>query len=160
MKKENTYRINYNSISNYYNELESDSIMELESLCKSREDIKNFLDKTINYNIYLFKKKNKKWNIKSEKQIINDCKSKKKTLLRKHADKIVNLSKTEQYDTIEKLELETKHLSNHIENIDSILNSLESESNDEYENIKSIFDEKYKFKIIDLNLDYIAEYGN
>ena len=57
MKKENTYRINYNSISNYYNELESDSIMELESLCKSREDIKNFLDKTINYNIYLFKKK-------------------------------------------------------------------------------------------------------
>lgn len=159
MKKENTYRINYNSIEVYYHEIGDENLKKLKILYDKEDVFKGFIESSIRYNIYLFKKKDEKWIIKSIKQIINDCKSKKKTLLRKYAEKIIGLSKSDMENTVDKLEKDTHNLSLHIKNIDNIVKMID----DDYTKLTSIFDNnnfEHEIEIINLNLNFIAQYEN
>jgi hypothetical protein len=159
MKKENTYRINYNSIEVYYHEIGDGNLKKLKILYDKEDVFKGFIESSIRYNIYLFKKKDEKWIIKSIKQIINDCKSKKKTLLRKYAEKIIGLSKSDMENTVDKLEKDTHNLSLHIKNIDNIVKMID----DDYTKLTSIFDNnnfEHEIEIINLNLNFIAQYEN
>ncbi|VVU95100.1 hypothetical protein CPAV1605_825 [seawater metagenome] len=165
MKKENIYKVNYNSLEIYYQEIGDEYLNKLETLCKDSEEIRDFLEKSIKYNIYLFKKKkNSNWTNKSIKQLMNECKNKKKTLLRKHADKIVDLSKSDLEDTIDKLDKETKNLAYHLNNLDDMSKTVENNSNTKiYNEVSSIFDDNYSksnIEIINLNLGFIAQYEN
>ncbi len=161
MKKENTYKISYNNIENYYQGIGNNLLKNLIHLCYNNNSCRNFIEATIKYNIYLFKKKNNKWIIKPIKQIINECKNKKKTFLRKHAEKIILISKSDMSDTCNQLDKYTKNLEIHIKNIDDLIKCIQQKKNNLFNFFIEILDENYvNNDIIILDLDFIAEYAN
>lgn len=110
MSKEKLYKINYTNIENYYNGLDKTILHNLLQLYSNNSEFRYFMELTVKYNIYLFKKSKNRWLFKTENQIIKDCKMKKKTILRKHADKIVTISKSDMSDVDKDLEEANKML--------------------------------------------------
>ena len=78
MIKENTYKINYNNIENYYHELGNELINKLIEAYNFNTDYENLINVSVEYNLYLFKFINKQWQLKTLKQIISDLKNKKR----------------------------------------------------------------------------------
>jgi hypothetical protein len=161
MKKENTYKISYNNIENYYREIGNNVLKKLIYLCDNNKNCMNFIELSIRYNIYLFKKKKKKWINKPIKQIVNECKNKKKTFLRKYADKVIIISKSDMSDTCIQIDKYTKNLELHIKNIDNLIRCIQEDNNILFNCLLHIFDEdNINNNIIQLDLDFIAEYTN
>ena len=161
MKKENTYKIINNNIENYYREIGNNVLKKLIYLCDNNKNCMNFIELSIRYNIYLFKKKKKKWINKPIKQIVNECKNKKKTFLRKYADKVIIISKSDMSDTCIQIDKYTKNLELKIKNIDNLIRCIQEDNNILFNCLLHIFDEdNINNNIIQLDLDFIAEYTN
>jgi len=94
MSKE-IYSKNNNEIFEYYKEIDNNILKNLKKFVEQDKIFKNFIYTTIELNIYLFKKKKDKWVFKTDKQIKRDFITKKKTLLKKFATRIMELSKSE-----------------------------------------------------------------
>ena len=168
--------MDYQIIQDYYNGLESNVLDNLIKLYKIDDKFKKFVDITIKYNIYLFKKNKNKWVFKNKNQIKKDYLMKKKTILRKFASDIISISKgnlNNINDSIsnlnDKFNVDLKNLDevlvlyNSIDNLNNfdILYSDSIESTDinnlnKLNNINDyILNKKYKNE-----LQFIAEYSN
>ena len=82
-------------IKEYYKELKNDLNNKLLELCKTSELFNKFILFSIKNNIYLFKKRNNRWYFKTEPEMNKDYKIKKKTILRNHANQLIEISKSE-----------------------------------------------------------------
>lgn len=159
-------------IKKYYKELKKELNDKLLELCKTNELFNKFILVSIKNNIYLFKKKNNRWFFKTEIELCKDYKIKKKTILRKHASHLIEISKSEisendnEIDTISNdLKTSLKELGVIIKlyrklNEKDIFDLLKDESFnlDDLRKLSSFNDYSKKYKVNEVN--YIAEYGN
>jgi len=159
-------------IKKYYKELKNELNDKLLELCKTNELFNKFNLESIKNNIYLFKKKNNRWFFKTEIELCKDYKIKKKTILRKHASYLIEISKSEisendnEIDTISNdLKTSLKELGVIIKlyrklNEKNIFDLLKDESFnlDDLRKLSYVNDYSKKYKVNEVN--YIAEYGN
>jgi hypothetical protein len=145
------YKINYGVIKNYYNDLETDDIINIINHCKENNDFLKLVNMCIKYNINIFRKIKKGWDVKNKQQILKDCNSKKKILIKKY---ITNLSETTKSDDVnivvfnDTLTEENVFVINGLKDIDVVINLID---------ITNLSDLKeYIFK----QPEYIAEYSN
>jgi len=169
-----------NMVKEYYKELKEELNDKLFELCKTNELFNKFILVSIKNNIYLFKKKNNRWYFKTESELCKDYKIKKKTILRKHASQLIEISKSEMSENDQEinvlsndLKLSLKELGIIIKlyrklNDQNIFDLLKDESFnlDDLKKLSSFNDyskkirknSKKKYKVNEVN--YIAEYGN
>ena len=166
---------NQDVVTDYYKELDNNILKNLSNLSNRNQLVKDFLSLTVKNNIYLFKKKKNKWIFKSEEQLKKDFNTKKKTILRKHAANIVEISKSEmsEIDTdIKKLNNSLKDDLNNIDESYKLFKTLKKDNifgfdNESFNisnlnNLKKLSNyHKKKSKIKKSNeFNYIAEYSN
>mgnify|MGYP001431678405 CR=1 FL=1 len=170
---------NQDVVTDYYKELDNNIINNLSKLSNENQLIKDFLNLTVKNNIYLFKKRKNKWIFKSDEQLKKDFHTKKKTILRKHADNIIEISKSEMSEVdsnITKLNISLKDDLKIIDHSYKLFKSLRKDNllnfNDSNFNLKNLtnlnkipnYSKKFsknnhkKKKLNELN--YIAEYSN
>ena len=168
-------------IKEYYKELKNDLINKLLELCKTSELFNKFILFSIKNNIYLFKKRNKRWYFKLESEIGKDYKVKKKTILRNHANQLIEISKSEISENDKDIDNLTEDLKTALKELGIIIklyrklnennifdilkdNSINLEdlkklnSFNDYSRKISKKNLKKKYKVNEVN--YIAEYGN
>lgn len=152
MNNQQSFKINYGIIKNYYKDLNSDCIINLIGKCKTNDQILDLLSTCTKHNIYLFKKNKKQWTIKETKQLFKECKSKKQTILRNFSDNVTQLSKDDTIlhsDITQSLSDENNNVINNLHDIDKIIN-----------NICSVDFNDLKNTVFTKESNYIAEYSN
>ena len=169
-------------IKEYYNEISKDLNDKILELMKTNEIFGKFIILATNNNIFLFKKKNNNWYFKTNDQILKDYKMKKKTILRKHASQLIELSKSEISDNDKEIDNLSKYLKANLKEIGVVIKlykKLEKENLfDIFKNTKINLEDLKKlgtfndysklskiktskradYKVNEVN--YIAEYGN
>ena len=176
MSKETLDKIDYQIIQNYYSELDTNILDNLKKLYHIDNKFKRFIDITIKYNIYLFKKNKNKWNFKNRTHIKKDYLMKKKTILRKHASNIISISKGNLDDINNSINDLNSNFNNDLKNLDEVINLYNNIS--DLNNFDILYSDNYQFSdITNLNklnnindytlnkkikneLKYIAEYSN
>jgi hypothetical protein len=159
-------------ITDYYKELDNNIIENLINSSIENQLVNNFLNLTIKNNLYLFKKKKDKWYFKSENQIKKDFITKKKTILRKHASSIIDISKNISNNIESNITLLNNNLKNDLKELNTVYNIYKSlkeidllnfTNNINISNLKklgSIMNYSGKVKYIKNEQKYIAEYTN
>ena len=163
-----------NIVKEYYKELSKDINDKLIVLFNKNELFNKFILISIKNNIYLFKKRNYKWVFKTTNDMNRDYKIKKKTILRNHASKLIEISKSEISDNDKDIVILSDDLKKNLKELKAILKlykNLEEEEGvfnllrdntvflDDLKKIGGFNDySKKKYKVNEVN--YIAEYGN
>ena len=159
-------------IIDYYKELDNNTIKNIVDSSIESQSVNNFLNLTIKNNLYLFKKKKDKWYFKSDNQIKKDFITKKKTILRKHASSIIDISKNMTNNIESNISILNENLKRDLKELNTLYNiykSLKEEdllnftNNLNINNLKkigSIINYSNKVKYIKNEQKYIAEYTN
>jgi len=129
-----------NSIEQYYCSVDKNIISDL----SKKNNLKNLIYLSTISDIYLFNKKNKKWNLKSKHTLLKECDKVKKKELKKSSIMLSNLAKLDNvrnikntnnikniYDTLNNKIINIDNIIDYIVNIDS------TESNDEIINLEN-----------------------
>lgn len=123
-----------NNIKKYYKNVDQPLIDNY----LSNDKFKNLLELSRKNDIPIFKEGKKKWKLKKSKQIINECKTKKKKKLKNLSKMIKELAKQPDYQTLKKIKIINKEVENDISNIDNMIDEINLSStnnlseNDEY----------------------------
>ena len=165
-----------NLINNYYKELNKELIENIIKLFKNNDLFNKFLLIALRNNIFLFKKKKDIWLFKTEDQIFKDYKMKKKTIMRKHASQLIEISKSEISENCSEIEKFSKDLKSNLkelstfyklylkldkDNIFEILKKGGVFNINDFKNLNPIIDYSSKKPISKRNeYNYIAEYAN
>jgi hypothetical protein len=151
MDNSRSYKINYGEIKNYYKDLNSNNIINLISQCKNNHELTQLLSNCTKHNIYLFKKNKENWTIKNSKQLIKECNSKKKNLLKNFSENINQISKDNTLvnsNLSNTLSEENSNVITNLNEIDKIIN-----------NLSKVDLKHFKLNVFE-QTNYIAEYSN
>lgn len=130
-------------IKNYYKNID----IKIIDTCLTDEKLNNLLELSAKSDINIFKKNRNKWKIKNKKQIIKECKSKKKKIIKDLSKSIRILSNNPNSKTLTDIKIVSKNTENNIDTIDNMLKNLYSS------------EEKINSKDYDSE-DYIEVYSN
>ena len=108
------------TIMNYYNKVDKPVITEF---CKNIY-LKNLLTLSTKTDLFLLSRRNKKWQLKEDKNILNECKKRKKKEIKKTVNALVNLAKLCPKDSILQLKQTNINLEDKINNIDSLIDHI------------------------------------
>ena len=105
----------------------------------SNDKFKNLLELSRKNDIPIFNKGKNKWKLKKSKQIINECKTKKKKKLQNLSKMIKELAKQPDYQTLKKIKIINKEVEKDLTNIDNMIDEInisntkiKSEKHEEY----------------------------
>ena len=130
-------------IKNYYKNID----IKIIDTCLTDDKLNNLLELSAKSDINIFKKNRNKWKIKKKKQIIKECKSKKKKIIKDLSKSIRILSNNPNSKTLTDIKIVSKNTENNIDTIDNMLKNLYSS------------EEKINSKDYDSE-DYIEVYSN
>lgn len=105
-------------INNYYSSVDKDVLNNYKN-----GKLKNLIYLSTTTDLYLFNKKNKKWQIKNKDKILSECKNIKKKELKKSSNMLSNLAKLsiESNNNIKKI---YDNLQYKLDSIDKIMNGI------------------------------------
>lgn len=121
------------TIMNYYNTVDKPVITEF---CKNVY-FKHLLNLSTKVDLYILSKRNKKWYIKENKNILNECNKKKKKEVKETVSALSNLVKSWSKNSILQLKETNSKLEDKISNIDSLIEHIKlnldtDDTDDEY----------------------------
>jgi hypothetical protein len=110
-------------IENYYKIIDKPLINN----CINNLNLKNLLALSTITDLYVFTKKKKKneWILKDKRELLKECEYKRKKTIREVSSSINILSKNKSHDVIKQIKLKNNNLLNKIENIDSLIETIE-----------------------------------
>jgi hypothetical protein len=89
-------------------------------------NLKNLLALSTVNDLYIFtKKKNNKWILKDKRILLKECNLKRKKTIKEVSSTINILSKNKSIDLIKEIKIKNNTLLNKIENIDSLIDTIE-----------------------------------
>lgn len=114
-----------NDIENYYKNIDKPIINN----CIDNLNLKNLLALSTVTDVYIFKKeKNNKWKLKNKRELLNECEKKKKNTIKNVSSTLNDLIKNDNskdiYNNVKKI---NSILLNKIENIDSVIETIEKD---------------------------------
>lgn len=107
-------------IKNYYKNID----IKIIDTCLTDEKLNNLLELSAKSDINIFKKNKNKWKIKHKNQIIKECKSKKKKIIKDLSKSIRILSNNPNSKTLTDIKIVSKNTENDIDTIDNMLKKL------------------------------------
>jgi hypothetical protein len=119
---------NIDEIDKYYSSIDKGLI---NNLCQNN-NLKNLINLSTQTDIYIFNKKNKKWQLKSKDKLLKECEQIKKKELKVSSSMLSNLAKLSNIDDSNTVKTICQNLENKILNIDKIMsciNNLETQIN-------------------------------
>lgn len=136
-----------NTIDKYYSFVDKKLIL---NLCKNN-NLKNLIKLSTISDLYIFNKKNKKWQLKNKDILLKECQNIKKKELKTSSIMLSNLAKLNIIHDITKIKGICDNLQNKISNLDNLINyinHIESSSENISENDASI---NKKYNIVSFN---------
>jgi hypothetical protein len=124
-------------IKDYYKNID----IKIIDTCLSDEKLNNLLELSVRSDINIFKKNRNKWKIKNKHQIIKECKTKKKKIIKDLSKSIRILSNNPNSKTLTDIKIVSKNIENNIDTIDNMLKNLYS--SEEKTNSKDYDSEEY-----------------
>lgn len=127
-----------NNIETYYKNIDKPVIDN----CVNNLNLKNLLALSTITNLYLFTKKKKKneWKLKDKRELLKECNVKRKKTIKEASTSLNVLSKNKSTDLVKEIKIKNNTLLNKIENIDSLIETIEKNyptMSDEYIEIYS-----------------------
>jgi hypothetical protein len=111
-----------NTIETYYKNIDKPVIDN----CVNNLNLKNLLDLSTITDLYLFtKKKKNKWKLKDKRELLKECDIKRKKTIKAVSTSLNVLSKNNSKNLVKEIKLKNDILLNKIENIDSIIETIE-----------------------------------
>jgi hypothetical protein len=110
-------------IENYYNKIDKPIINN----CINNLNLKNLLALSTITDLYVFTKKKKKneWILKDKRELLKECEHTRKKTIKEASSSINILSKNKSSNIINEIKLTNNKLLNKIENIDSLIETIE-----------------------------------
>jgi len=110
-----------NDIENYYKNIDKPIINNF----INNSSLKKLLKLSTVIDLYLFTKKKKNiWKLKDKRELIKECEFKRKKMIKEVSISLNNLSKG--VNSINELKIKNNNLLNNVENIDSIIETIEN----------------------------------
>ena len=106
-----------NNIDQYYSLIDKNII---NNLCKN-ESLKNLIKLSTQTDIYIFNRKNKKWQLKSKTKLLEECVQIKKKEIKTSSSLLSNLAKLNNIVNLDNVKNIYKNLENKIGNIDKFM---------------------------------------
>lgn len=110
------------TIDKYYSSVDKNII---NSLCKNN-NLKNLINLSTNTDLYVFNKKNKRWNLKSKDKLLKECETIKKKELKTSSSMLANLAKLGKTNETDDVKTICDNLQNKITTIDTIIDCIHS----------------------------------
>ena len=112
-----------NNIETYYKNIDKPVIDN----CVNNLNLKNLLALSTITDLYLFTKKKKKneWKLKDKRKILKECDIKRKKTIKEVSTSLNVLSKNKSTNLVKEIKIKNDTLLNKIENIDSIIETIE-----------------------------------
>ena len=111
-----------NNIENYYKNIDKPLINNY----INNLNLKNLLSLSTLTNLYIFTKKTKnQWKLKDKRKLLKECDIKRKKTLKEASISLNMLSKTKSSNIIKEIKIKNDNLLNQIENIDSLIETIE-----------------------------------
>jgi hypothetical protein len=159
------------SLNDYYSSVDKKLIDDM----YKNNNLRNLINLSTKSDLYIFNKKNKKWQLKSKDKLLKECNQIKKKEIKESSMMLSNLAKLSSNNEFNTVSTIYNNLQTKIADIDEIVNCINhidnsSESINNFNPNIVNFDNKQKLINIDLNLDtksdssnyenYIECYGN
>jgi len=159
------------SLNDYYSSVDKNLI----DYMYKNTNLRNLINLSTKSDLYIFNKKNKKWQLKSKDKLLKECNQIKKKEIKESSMMLSNLAKLSSNNEFNTVSTIYNNLQTKIADIDEIVNcinhiDISSESINNFNPNIVNFDNKQKLINIDLNLDtksdssnyenYIECYGN
>jgi len=159
------------SLNDYYSSVDKNLIDDM----YKNTNLRNLINLSTKSDLYIFNKKNKKWQLKSKDKLLKECNQIKKKEIKESSMMLSNLAKLSSNNEFNTVSTIYNNLQTKIADIDEIVNcinhiDISSESINNFNPNIVNFDNKQKLINIDLNLDtksdssnyenYIECYGN
>lgn len=159
------------SLNDYYSSVDKNLIDDM----YKNNNLRNLINLSTKSDLYIFNKKNKKWQLKSKDKLLKECNQIKKKEIKESSMMLSNLAKLSSNNEFNTVSTIYNNLQTKIADIDEIVNcinhiDISSESINNFNPNIVNFDNKQKLINIDLNLDtksdssnyenYIECYGN
>lgn len=126
---------NYN-IENYYNKIDKPIINNY----INDVNFKNLLSLSTITDLYLFKKKKKnEWILKDKRRILQECNNKRKKTIKEVSTSLNTLFKNNSSNLTKEIKIKNENLFNKIENIDSLIETIEKTYPILYDNFIEIY---------------------
>lgn len=113
-----------NNIDQYYSLVDKNII---DQLCQN-ESLNNLINLSTKTDIYIFNKKNNKWQLKSKNKILHECEQIKKKEIKTSSTLLSNLSKLNNIIDLDNVKNIYKNLENKIDNINKFVTCLNNVS--------------------------------
>ncbi len=107
-------------IDKYYSSIDKSL---LTNLCQNN-NLKNLINLSTQTDIYIFNKKNKKWQLKSKDKLLKECEQIKKKELKVSSSMLSNLAKLSNLQDGDQVKSICQNLENKISNIDKIISCI------------------------------------
>lgn len=113
-----------NDIETYYKNIDKPIIDN----CVKNLNLKNLLALSTLTDLYLFSKKKKKneWKLKDKRKLLKECDIKRKKTIKEVSTSLNVLSKNKSTDLVKEIKKKNDTLLNEIENIDSLIETIEN----------------------------------
>lgn len=109
------------TINQYYSLVDNNLIT---NLCKNN-NLKNLIKLSTSTDLYVFNKRNKKWNLKSKNTLLKECQNIRKKELKLSSSMLSNLAKLNSTKDILNVKNICSDLQNKITNLDNIIDCIE-----------------------------------
>ena len=111
-----------NNIETYYKNIDKPVIDK----CVNNLHLKNLLSLSTITDLYLFtKKKKNEWKLKDKRELLKECDIKRKKTIKEVSTSLNILSKNKSKNLVKEIKLKNDTLLNKIENIDSLIETIE-----------------------------------
>ena len=112
---------NDNDIENYYKNIDKPIINEY----MNNLNFKNLLALSSINDLYVFQKEKKAWRLKDKEKLLKECECKRKKKIKEVSISLNNLTKNKSSTITKEIKLQNNTLLNQIENIDSLIETIE-----------------------------------
>ena len=110
------------NIENYYNDIDKPIIND----CINNLNLKNLLALSTVTDLYVFSKKKKnQWKLKDKRELLKECEYKRKKTIKEVSTSLNILVKNKSPNITKEIKIKNDNLLNKIENIDSIIETIE-----------------------------------
>ena len=135
-KKYIVFIMENNNIENYYNKIDKPIINNY----INDVNFKNLLSLSTITDLYLFKKKKKnEWILKDKRKILQECNNKRKKTIKEVSTSLNTLFKNNSSNLTKEIKIKNENLFNKIENIDSLIETIEKTYPILYDNFIEIY---------------------
>lgn len=128
---------NINNIDKYYPSIDKNLI---NNLCKNNT-IRNLINLSTQTDLYIFNKKNRKWQLKSKDDLLRECETIKKKELKLSSNMLLNLAKLNEVKDINDVKNIYQNLENKMTNINKLIDcihNLETETEKSINNLSKL----------------------